>query len=315
MNQSDSPPVVSLTPAERDYAMLWLEQAEADAIEALHSRDGLHSLFWVQQSVEKSVKGLMLFRQKSYDDIRKVNHASLKGDLQIVGDLLEHPIVSVFIDSMVGHDSKKQLNELRSTLKSDKVYELREMSVGQVDFFLSITPNVRNIRKITLETQVDGIMSNVWRDKSPGEQMQALRELKAPNSDVDVSAFINSIITTYNLCEHYLATVTGIPEAEGSIRRILERLFEYTEATSQLYLLAAMTFPHVNSSRYPSRPDPSVTRPGDSFGIQHYSDGIGVFQRVRRLAKEARAVATALQSPPLIEQLPPCSKCREEEQP
>ena len=71
MTQLNATAFLSLTAAEYDYAMLWLNQAQSDAVEAANSKSKLHAMFWVQQSVEKSVKGLMLLRGKNLYEYSK----------------------------------------------------------------------------------------------------------------------------------------------------------------------------------------------------------------------------------------------------
>ena len=308
-----------------EYVTLWFRQAAADADEALHSKSPLHGLFWVQQSVEKSVKGLMLLSGKSYSNIRRLGHHSLKGDLRIIGDILDLPVLGRMVDRFVDSDPRRKLRELRSQLSTTGVAELRLLNVGALDYFLAIVPNIEKARENVLKTSLKDVRVRLWSDTSPSAQMEALKDLESHNSDVDIADIVESIISTHHLCEHHLAhaDIACNPRLQNEIFNEVERVFQRTEAELSLYLLAAVTFPHVGSTRYPARPcappgpreatEEEAKKNNDSFGVQHYSQEIGVVRRMKRLARAAAKVARVLQVPlPLIEaaaNLPPCQIC------
>ena len=93
--------------------MQWFRQAKADAREARTSHSPLHALFWVQQSVEKSVKGYMLLNGKTYQNAGSIRHQSLKGDLRLVRDVLEIPLLGKFIEEFVDPEAKKKLGTIQ----------------------------------------------------------------------------------------------------------------------------------------------------------------------------------------------------------
>lgn len=316
-----------VTQIDYPYAMKWLKRAEEDAIEAQASRSHLHALFWTQQSVEKSVKGLMFLKGKEYNNVIEIRHQSLKGDLRLVHEVVNDSNLGRFVDRFTGQDSKRQLSKMQNmlgNLSPEDSEELRLMPVGIVDAYRAIVGNIEKSRKMSLTpATVTRIRKQLWSDRSPRAQLEALHDFARQSANPVASEFLDFMLNTYNVCEHYLG-VSGIASNPELQNDLFEEVFAFhlrNEAQVRLYLLAAITFPHEASVRYPARPgspsDPKEAARStkrDSFGIEHYSNQIGAFRRVRALAKDAERVAKALQVQcPMIDnlqQLPPCPECQ-----
>ena len=309
-----------------DYALKWLKRAEDDAKEAQASRSRPHALFWVQQSVEKSVKGLMFLKGRNYNNVTRIRHQSLKGDLKLVHEVVHDSKLGEFVDRFTCQDSQRELGRLQnriSNLSSQDLAELRLMPVGMVDKYRAVVGSMVKSRELSLAPNSrTNIKKQLWSDDSPIGQLEALHDFARQSANSGTSEFFKYMLNTYNVCEHYIG-VSGIasnPKLQNDLFKEVFAFHQRNEAQVQLYLLAAITFPHEASTRYPARPDsPPDPREAardtkhDSFGVEHYSDDIGAYRRVRALAKDAESVAKTLQiqCPDNLQQLPPCPDCQQ----
>ena len=296
------------------YIILWLKQAEADAVEASQSNNSTHALYWVQQSVEKSVKGLMLYRGKSYSAVRVIRHHSLKGYRSLILSIFDEPAVTPFIDGVLDAHSRKSLGKLEEFLRDDKAYsKTRRWSPARINQLLQITSTFKRIRK----RKLGELERHVNPPGSLTSYIEALPKVSVGNSELT-----ESLLAANNLCQHRLTEADAAVNVSvrNYLRGEVESRFEVAEAGLSLYILACITFSHTDSLRYPARPgapqDLSKAmncKKRDSFGVQHYSNNIGAIHHVKKLALEAEAVAktfqTALPKMSEVKPLPPCEVC------
>ena len=301
--------------ADLSYVMLWLNQAEDDAVEARQCNSPVRALYWVQQSVEKSVKSLMLYRGKSYRAMRNIGHHSLKGYRSLILSILDEPEVTPFIDGLLDIKCRKLLGRLDDYIKDDEAYsKTRIWSSPRIHQLLQITLTAKRIRN----GKLDELQRLVRSPGSLSSYIEALPKMNGGNSELT-----ESVLAAKNLCRHRLAEAdaTENVQATNHLRSEVESKFEAAEAGLCLYVLACITFSHADSLRYPARPgvtsDPSKAahcNKRDSFGVQHYSNKIGAIYHVSKLAFEAEAVAktfkAALPKDRAVKPLPPCTQCR-----
>ena len=302
-----------------EYILLWLKQAEADAIEAQQSHSPTHSLFWVQQSVEKSIKALMFSKGKRYRAIRNIGHHSLKGYRAFILNILDGPGITSFVDSVLDIRSRKEIGKLDKFIRDNESFsKTRIWGPARISQLLNITSTFQRLRN----AKIDELQSYVDSSGSLASYLDALSFLSIDDPDIDPSELRDSLLTAKNLCRHRLtqADEAFSDPVNDYVKNEVEIRFEAAEAGLRLYILSCVTFSHVDSPRYPARPGapPDLSaavnsNKRDSFGVQHYSKKIGVICHVQKLAREAEIVSKAFQTalPKVIEeeQLPPCKEC------
>ena len=307
------------TNADLQYVMLWLKQAEDDAHDARQCNSTTNALYLVQQSAEKSIKSLLLFRGKSYRAIRDIGHHSLKGYRSLILSILDEPDITPFVDNLLGVKSRKLLGQFDESIRDDAAYsKTRIWGPGRIRQLLQIAPSIKRMRNEKLEE----LQKHVHRPDSLVSYIEALPKISVEDAEFDTSQLTESLLSAKNLCRHRLeqAEAAVSLRTRDYLRIEVESKFEAAEAGLRLYVLAAITFSHANSLRYPARPgaplDPlmaATCNKRDSFGIQHYSDKIGAIHHVSKLALEAEAVAKTFQTalPKNNESilLPPCEEC------
>ena len=296
-------------------AEAWLKQARSDhaALQRLFRRYQQRTpgqlpstpevaVYLLQQSVEKAAKALMVARGHGEDTLKKrpYGHDSLTVVLEFFRQQLSVPGFSKALDILLRTQSlevddaeevRKSIEDLMRKAQAGDLTELavlppeavraivnlmqtlRERFVGHLRASLrSKTPLRFNSHGVEDSTAIDLLWdiatSALQTDPLPADQMAAAKEI---------------IGIVFGSVDRQVAK--GLRDIDGqriTIDRsqLLSDVFLPLWALLSLYLLAALTFPHEASSRYPT----PVEAPDDArdaarqglLGTRHYTPALGI---------------------------------------
>ena len=303
-------------------AEVWLKQAKSDraALQRIIRPYKQHkpshllhhpavAVYLLQQSVEKAAKALMIATGKEEDALRKppYGHDSLTVVLEFLKYLFNLPGCGHVLDIVLQNaslevaDATGARKSVDDFMQKAKKGEFKELSVITPDTARLLVELMQNIHKGFVSK-----LRNLLRSR------RRLRVDANGVEDATVNDWLWNIVTSVvqsntfsaeqmadwkEVVGHILAPViprlvSDLREEDGNtvtIKRasVLSEVFLPICALQSLYLLAALTFPHEASSRYPApwgAPDDAreAAKRG-MLGTKHYTPELGIVAQLPEL--------------------------------
>ena len=305
-------------------ARVWLERGRQDYAELQRSLEHRRlpwprhrippdppvAVYLLQQSIEKTAKSLMIaVGENEYILSRPpYSHNTLATVLKFIERQINRPHLRDAFDNFSRHpnlgipSSTSALdaidNLVRSTRKKRDYYELavlppdvmQALTALMMDFRSRITAGIEELlpSSTTLRIDTRGVSDSsaseflyelstafVHRDRLSAESEDAFKDVVAP--------IASELVEQFREADQSMVTVPR--------DWILSELVLPSWALSTLYLLAALTFPHEASARYPAPMDaPTDATEAASrgrLGVQHYTETLGIVSRFHELNRLA----------------------------
>lgn len=306
-----------LTPEERiEHAEIWLGQAFADQVQAkrilmpclwlsrwYRPRAPQVPVYLLQQAVEKAAKALMVAEGYSEDDLRKYRHNSLWIILNHIRIKCTEPNFRKIADAVYNHQLPgSNIDEIIQTtdtlIRRIRSSEARELAV------LPSSDIGGMIRSVVLQhKQVKTEASRLLRSRA---SVTFDPEKFTASSEVDyIIELAMAFMQEERISSHARETVKNWIDPEA-LRQVLgqasksrlelsrhklisEAIIPQFWTLPALYVLAALTFPHEASSRYPAplgtTADAIEASKKGKMGIQHYTEALGIVSQLHQLHK------------------------------
>jgi len=226
----------------------WIERARKDyaAFKLLRSKDPALSVYLLQQSVEKIIKGLAVASgQYTFQKIKgKFSHNSRKLLLDLWPKLEDVPS-SALPEMTEMADAKPE--EVRVTLQFiEKLHDQSLSTIKRCNFETGDT----------LTLSFSGVVKSLQNQFSyfSGGQSAIPEELSLPNLTFKVFLELKAI---------------------GNSREIVSRQFLGKWSLITLLVLASITFHHEDTSRYPNHTGRGCNKYDDTLGIVKHRDFLG----------------------------------------
>ena len=303
-----------------EQAGVWLERGRQDYAELQRSL-GRRRLPWLrhrippdppvavyllQQSIEKTAKSLMIAVGENEYILSKppYSHNTLATVLKFIERQINRPHLRDAFDNFSKHpntgipSSTSALdtidNLMRSTRRKRDYYELGVLSpyamqtiTGlMIDFRSRINAGVEELLPSSTTLRIDtyGVSDAsaseflyelsttfVHRDRLSAETEGAFKDIVAPIASELVEQFREADQSVVTVPRDWILSEFVLP----------------SWALSTLYVLAALTFPHEASARYPAPinapTDPIEAASRGRLGVQHYTEALGIVSRIHEL--------------------------------
>ena len=312
--------------AQIRQAELWLAHGRMDHAEArshlrwswISSRRSIvpvqaaRRIYYLQQSVEKTSKSLMVaIGQDEHSLSREFNHNSLRAILRYLERSINHPYLHQSLDRLSTNPSLgvsgtgEALHALETLMKrTRKNRDYHELAVVPPDAMKVLTSLMAGLREqvlakareelpVRIRVKID---SSNYTQASPVEYLMdrvvaATNGILEPPSPETKATFWQVLDTMASDDLEEQLNEVGKLEVSVPRRLIIEECILPVWALPTLYLLAALTFPHAASTRYPTRLDapsnPVQAASLGRLGTGHYSESLGIvrhFSELHRLA-------------------------------
>ena len=308
-----------------DHAEIWLKQARRDraAVERIlgqfayrkyqHlTRNPDIAVYLLQQAVEKTAKSLMFAAGEDEDSLRKqYGHNSLLVVLDFIRQRFTNESYRTMLDSLLEYQTlgvssaDEALRATDNLIDKVKSRDLRDLAVLPPDAICIMVELMSNLHKQTItstkkllraKTSVTVDPSKVG-DSSAADYIMAVataamrRDQLAPDVLVAVKSLVDPValgwIETWRKAERYSLTIIRD-------KLLSDLILPQLWTLPTLYMLAALTFPHEASSRYPApldAPSDAVEASRrEKLGTQHYQNSLGIVAQLPALHQLTRLV-------------------------
>ena len=280
-------------------------------------------IYLLQQSVEKTAKSLMVASGTPETTLRvsPYGHNSLQAVLSFIEKRIDVPYMQESLDSL----SKDPSLGVSSADEAQRALQnLKKNTQKNVDYFsLAVLPpeimvvltslmdvlrqqslqKTREVLPVRMTLTIDPSRSDglTTTDYLFNEVTSATRGGEIPSGLRDT--FSGAIASMATLIEDEFGKERTL-KIVVSRRWIINEFVLPAWALPTLYLLAALTFPHEASTRYPARlgshEDPVQAARRNRLGTKHYSESLGVIKHFRKLHRINGLVLKSMQ--PLLVQ-------------
>ena len=321
---------VQLSPQQRlEHAEIWLRQARQDrsiverilgrSVQPKHRhlpRNPQVAVYLLQQAVEKAVKSLMFAAGKDEDILRRrYGHNSLLVMLDFIRQRFSDEPYRQMFDSLLEYQSLgfssadealKATDNLIKQVNNRNLRELAALSPDAMSVMVELTDNHRKQtialtnRLLSPKTFVTIDASNV-ADSSAADYIMAVATaaMRRDQLAADVEASVRKIIDPVALewIESWRASESiRLPIIREKM--LSDLILPQFWTLPALYMLAALTFPHEASSRYPAPwnapSDPLEAARCDKMGVQHYTASLGAVVQLPALHQLTRLVLDSM---------------------
>ena len=309
----------------------WLTQARRDcaAVERLLGQRPQHlphtpeiAVYLLQQSVEKAVKALMVADGRDEKDFpREFSHNSLKVFLEFLERRLALPVFAKTMDAL-SRDHTKGLPNAIGSLSAFEIVkgtleagEFRKLAVMSADEMRPLVQLIGDLHQV-IESGVSGMLASRTRvevdfDKlSSSSATDYLWELanspflKDPTLSDEAAAAARALIDS--LASEMADRISEDEQPDIRINRdwlLSNVIMPQLWTPVSLYLLAALTYPHEVSSRYPAPfgypKDVTEALEQGKLGTQHYTEDLGIVALLPDLHRWTRATLDSMN--PMLE--------------
>ena len=293
----------------QEQSKAWLNQARRDcgAVERLLGPKPQHlpdtpevAVYLLQQSVEKAVKALMVADGKDEKDFpREFRHNSLKVVLDYLARRFALPVFGQTMDTLSRDPVMGLPNAIEALLAFESVKgmlqagEFRNLAVMPADEMRPVVQLIADLHN-AIESGVRGLLASRTRvevdlDKlSSSSAMDYLWEVVnnlfvySPALSGEATAVAKALIG--NLASEMPERTSEDEELDILINRdslLSNWIMPHLWTPISLYLLAALTYPHEASSRYPAQygapEDPREAFQQGTLGSAHYyTEDLGI---------------------------------------
>ncbi len=318
------------SPQQRlEHAEIWLKQARRDraAVErilgqfAQRNHDHLPrtpdtAIYLLQQAVEKAAKSLMFASGEDEDTLRKqYGHNSLLVVLEFIRQRFTDESYRTMFDSLLeyqslgAHSVDEALKATDDLIHKAKSRNLRELAVLPPDAMRIMVELMANLHKQTVaaakrllraKTSVTVDPSSV-ADSSAGDYIMAVATAAMRRNQLapDVEAAVRSVVDSVAL--GWIETWRKFERGSLTIIRdkmLSDLILPQLWTLPALYMLAALTFPHEASCRYPAPwnapTDAIEAARHEKLGTQHYTNSLGIVAQLPALHQLTRLVLDSM---------------------
>jgi hypothetical protein len=245
---------------------IWMERSRKDyeAAKLLKARDPALAIYLLQQCIEKSVKALAV--------------ASGKFDSGYIKNEFKHNSKRLLIELWQNLGASKSSSILSSIFNLPNVtdpdliealqytIELKRLSLFSSPF------NFEQNDSLRLSLRINGKELDYLYQYS--ESPPSLILMETPLESIGTKSLID-LTMRFSLDSGMKALVAPSVSEKRKIKASLESQFSKDKLLFTLFLLAALTYAHEVSTRYP----------GDKIGCQHYTDNLPIVKHIGLLYK------------------------------
>ena len=329
----------SLSPEDRVHrAEVWLKQArnDHDALQRLFRRYKQPgpgylprtpevAVYLLQQTVEKATKALMVAAGYNEETLRKppYGHDSLRVVLEFFKRPFDVPGFSPTLDVLLktqplevndAEEARKSIDDLIQKVKGGYAKELAVISPDAVQLIVGLMQTLRKrfvsrVRaslpsRTSLRVDASGVEDSTAADRLWSIATSTIQDNTIPAEQMEASKEVAAQMLSFvapRLAE-------GLRDADGQIitiqrNQLLAYAFLPVWGLLSLYLLAALTFPHEASSRYPAPgdapDDPTKAAKRGMLGTKHYTPKLGIVAQLPELNSLTKLVLQDVK--PLLE--------------
>ena len=321
---------VQPSPTQRlEHAEAWLKQARRDrmTVERILGRPTLRksqhlapspetAVYLLQQAVEKAAKSLMFAAGEDEDTLRKeYSHNSLLVILDFIRQRFTDESYRKMFNSLLNYrplgvgnadEAIRATEDLIHKAKSGTLRELAVLSPDAMSVKVGLMLNLHN-QTTTVTNRLLRAKTSVTVDPSTAADSSATdyimdvetaairRNQLAPDMEEAVRGLVDPVALGWN------ETWRRTERSRMSIIRdrvLSEVILPQSWTLPALYMLAALTFPHAVSCRYPAPWDAptdaiEAARRG-KLGTQHYTDSLGIVAQLPALHQLTRLVLDSM---------------------
>ena len=280
-------------------------------------------IYLLQQSVEKTAKSLMVASGTPETTLRvsPYGHNSLQAVLSFIEKRINVPGIQETLDSLsrdpsLGVSSADEAQRALQNLKKNTQKNIDYFSLAvlppEVMGVLTSLMDVLRQQSLHKTREVFPVRMTLTIEPSKSDGLTTsdylFSEVTAATRGAEIPADLRDTFSSA------IGRVAALIEDEfgkgNTLRIIVPRRWIISNyvlpawALPTLYLLAALTFPHEASTRYPARlgshEDPVQAARRNRLGTMHYSDSLGIIKHFRDLHRINGLVLKSM--PPLIVQ-------------
>ena len=296
----------------------WLEHARKDAGAAkalTASGYPLQGLFFVQQSIEKALKGMLAAKGMPYSKIKKFGHENLDSFLALNRELLEDGFALGSIERLVDSSLFEKLERMERLAadrrrgrgrkrdpEADRLRaEVATFSPSEVALLLTTLERIENVLVATTRQPIKlgsppptGSLFNWMWDQIMKQVYSRIPRSRWPKGTDDHIGVAKDLLRSFFHLFGESRIRAGLSETnEWSIGLHFQWVLTYIT----VYITGAIVWPHAVSARYPARggqDDAFETARRGNMGTRHYTDQIGARAHLEALASRAEQTTRTL---------------------